>query len=107
MERVQMPSESHWLSTCFLKHGEVTIKQILERRLRLTGGDFTMRVSFTLVGSSCLLLELLPTPKEDVLSWPPLSPLSSSYDTLGNWNSPVPAAVSVFCPIAPAMARQS
>lgn len=50
MERVQTPSESHWLSTCFLKHGQVTIKQVLERRLRLTGGDFTMRVSFTLAG---------------------------------------------------------
>lgn len=50
MERVQTPSESHWLSTWFLKHGEVTIKQVLKRRLRLTGGDFMMRVSFTLAG---------------------------------------------------------
>lgn len=92
MERVQTPSESHLLSTCFLRRGKTIIKQVLEKRLRLTGDDFRMRVSFTLAGRArpspnryepfqykiTLLLELLPTPKEDVLNWPPLSALSSS-----------------------------
>lgn len=50
MERVQTPSESHWLSTCFWKRGEAIIKQVLERRLRLNGDDFRVRVSFTLAG---------------------------------------------------------